>query len=185
MSSSAHARQLSQRLEALRTDPVFVAAQFTLVGKVAFTVFALDPFAADTFLLVKSVFAHASSVVLLALLAALAIRHGGLLLSRSLIHVAAAALVAVLVVATPFALDPTVGTFGISRRFLGATQVLDNIVVYLAAVALLPTLADLRRVAWGLVAVAVPVLLYALLQHSGHDPVRYELATDRPFSTLG
>jgi tetratricopeptide (TPR) repeat protein len=178
-------RQEAGAIEALRNDPVFVLGQFVLVGKIALTLFAFDPIAADTFTLVKSTLAHAGGVVLLAILIALALRHGTALLTLSWVTVAAAAVVVSFAVAVVFAVDGTIALYGASRRFLGMTQILDDALVYAAALVLLPTPADLRRVCAATGVAALLVALYGALQHFGVDVIRYEIPTIRPISSLG
>jgi O-antigen ligase/Tfp pilus assembly protein PilF len=164
---------------------VFVAAQFLFVAKLALVILAFDPFAADTFTLVKSTLSHAAAFILAALLAALFVRHGAALLTRSWIHLGALVVVLCFGIASLFALDATVALFGASRRFLGLTQMLDNTVLYLAGVALLPTRTDLRRLFSASAALAALVAAYGVIQHYGHDFVSYERPTVRPISTLG
>ena len=183
--ASAAIQRGRERLERLRSDPVFVIAQFVLVAKIALVLFAFDPFAADTFSLVKSTLSHAAGWAIAALLLALFARHRGVVFSKSRVHVAAAAVVVTFALATVFALDPTVALFGTSRRFLGLTHVLDEALVYTAAVMLIPTAADLRRIFVGLAAIFAPVIAYGLLQHLGLDVVRYAAPTIRPISSVG
>src|SRR5438105_9401408 len=70
----------------LNADRVFVAAQVTLFVKLILTVLLLDPRSVDTFTLPKSVAAHATSLVLAALLVWLLGRYGRRLLFWSPAH---------------------------------------------------------------------------------------------------
>src|SRR5260221_318957 len=88
----------------LANDRVFALAQVTLFVKLMLTVFVLDYQALDTFALPKSVAAHATSLVLAALLFWLFARYGRRLLSWSPVHVAVRALLVAFSLATVLAL---------------------------------------------------------------------------------
>lgn len=149
------------------------------------TVVVLDYQAEDTFALPKSVAAHASSLVLGALLVWLFARYGPRLLSWSPVHVAVGALLVAFSLATLFALDPEIALFGTPRRFLGLTQMLDNVVLYLAAATLLRDGRALRLLAIVALGTAVPVVLYVGIQRAGLDPLKFRESDTPIIGTLG
>ncbi len=154
--------------------------------KIMLTVLLLDPRSLDTFTLAKSVAGHVTSLVIVALLLWLLARHGRALLVWSPIHVGVGALLVAFAVATPFALDPTVALFGTFKRYLGLTQMLDNVALYLAITFLFRDIRSLRLLAGVSIGVAVPVFVYAMIQRFGLDPLRFVQApTTIPISTLG
>jgi tetratricopeptide (TPR) repeat protein len=152
--------------------------------KLVLTVLVLDAQSLDTFTLPKSVAAHATSLVLAALLVWLLARYGRRLLFWSPVHVAAGALLLAFVLATPFALDQTVAVFGTFRRYLGLTQMLDNVLLYVAAGLLLRDARSLRLLGIVTLGTALPVLLYAFVQKLGLDPLKFREGTV-PISFLG
>ena len=169
----------------LAGDRVYAAAQVTLFVKIMLTVFVLDTYSLDTFALPKSVAAHATSIVLSALLVWLFARYGRRLLVWTPVHLAVGALLGAFAVATVFALDPTIAMFGTPRRFLGLTQMLDNVVLYFAAVTLLRDTRSLRLLAVVVFGTAVPEIAYALIQKARLDPLKFR-ETDAPLiGTLG
>src|SRR5258708_7698201 len=170
---------------ALSADRVFIAAQVTLLVKLMLTVLVLDPMSQDTFSLPKSVAAHATSLVLAALLVWLLARYGRRILIWTPAHAAVAALVVAFAIATPFALDPTLALFGVFRRYLGLTQMLDNALLYFAVGVLFRDLRSLRLLALVVFGTAIPVLLYALLQRLGLDPLKFNVSTAIPITTIG
>ncbi len=169
----------------LANDRVFALAQVTLFVKLMLTVFVLDYQALDTFALPKSVAAHATSLVLAALLFWLFARYGRRLLSWSPVHVAVGALLVAFSLATVFALDPTTAVFGTPRRYLGLTQVLDNVLLYVAAVTLLRDTRSLRLLAIVMLGTAVPEIAYTFVQKAGLDPLKFREATAPLIGTLG
>lgn len=167
-------------------DPVFAIAQVLVLAKIMLIVLLLDPRSADTFTLPKSVAAHASSLVIAALLVWLVARHGRAVLFWSPLHLGVGAVVAAFAVATPFAADPLLALFGVYRRYMGLTQTLDNALLYLAVATLFRDPRSLRLLATVGIGVAVPVLGYAFLQRIGLDPLRFAQAETRiPISTMG
>lgn len=165
---------------------MFAIAQVLVLVKIILTVVVFDPRSFDTFTLPKSVAAHSTSFVIAALLAWLVARHGRAFLRWSPLHLGAGAVLLAFVLATPFALDQTVALFGVYRRYLGLTQMLDNVLLYLAVAHLFRDLRSLRLLAAVGVGVAVPVLLYALVQRRGLDPFTFvQASTIVPISTLG
>jgi O-antigen ligase len=171
--------------ELLPNDRVFIAAQVTLLIKLMLTVLILDPRSVDTFSLPKSVAAHGTSLVLAALLVWLLARYGRRLLVWSPAHVAAAALLLAFAIATPFAMDPTVALFGVYRRYLGLTQMLDNVLLYVAVGLLFRDLRSLRLLAFVVFGTAIPVFLYAFVQRLGLDPLKFNVSTIIPITTIG
>lgn len=169
----------------LAADRVYGAAQVTLFVKLMLTVVVLDAQVVDTFTLPKSVAAHATSLVLGALLVWLFARYGRRLLLWSPIHVAAGALLVAFALATVFALDPTIALFGTPRRFLGLTQMLDNVLLYLAAATLFRDARSLRLLAIVALGTAVPEVLYAVIQKLGLDPLKFREDTAPLIGTFG
>ncbi|MDP9320322.1 MAG: tetratricopeptide repeat protein [Chloroflexota bacterium] len=159
--------------------------QLLVIFKIAIVVFAFDPLALDSFALTKSVVSHITAGLLIVVLLVVLARDPGLLRPTP-IHVAMLALVLAFAAATPFALDREVALFGAWRRYLGLDQMLDHAVLFLGVATLFRTAADRGRLAFGLLMIAVPVSLYALLQWSGHDIVHYiENPGTRPIGTFG
>jgi len=159
--------------------------QLVVIFKIAIVVFAFDPLALDTFALTKSVVSHATAGLLFVVLLVAIAREPALFRLTS-IHVAMLALVLAFVVATPFALDQQVALFGAWRRYLGLDQMLDHALLFVGVATLFRTPAERGRLAFGLLAIGVPVSLYALLQWSGHDIVHYiENPGTRPIGTFG
>ncbi len=150
------------------------------------TVLLLDPRSFDTFTMPKSVAAHATSLFIAALLVWLVARHGRAILHWSPIHLGAGALLVAFALATPFALDTTVAVFGTFKRYLGLTQMLDNVLLFVAVGVLFREIRSLGLLAGVAVGVAVPVLGYAIVQQSGLDPLTFIQGPTRiPISTLG
>ncbi len=160
-------------IDGLARDPLFVAAQAVLALKIVLVVLIFDPQIIDAFALVKSATAHATSLVLAVLLLALLVIHGRRLVVWSSAHLALGAVVVAFALAAVFALDPVTGFFGIWRRYLGLDQMLDNALLYCAAVVLLPTRRDLMRLCVVSLTTATVVVLYMLIQRLGLDPVTY------------
>jgi len=172
--SEVDAEADTEFLARLGADPLFLAAQAVLALKLVLIVLVFDPNIIDAFALIKSATAHATSVVLAVLLAALLVVHGRRILVWSPAHIAMGALVLAFAAASVFALDPTTAVFGIWRRYLGLDQMLDNALLYVAAVVLLPTLRDLERLAVLTLATAGVVVTYIYVQKLGLDPVKYK-----------
>ena len=171
---------------ALRSDPVFAITQVAVLVKIIVTVLALDLRSFDTFTLPKSVAAHSMSLVIVALLVWLVARHGRSVLFWSPLHVGVGALLLAFAIATPFALDPTVALFGTFKRYLGLTQMLDNVVLYFSIGALFRDRRSLRLLLVTCMGVAVPVLAYAFVQRLGLDPFHFvQNSTQIPISFLG
>lgn len=170
----------------LHDDPVIAIAQVMVFVKIILTVLLLDPRSLDTFTLPKSAAGHATTLFMAALLVWLFARHGRALLVWSPIHAGAGALLLAFALATPFAIDPTIALFGAFRRYLGVTQMLDNVVLYFAVATLFRDLRSLRLLATVSIGVVVPVLAYAFVQREGLDPLTFQQSTTQvPISTLG
>jgi len=170
----------------LRADPIFLIAQLLVFVKIAVLLVVFDPAAADAFSLPKSTASHAVTYLLLVTLAYLIARHPAAVLRYSSAHLAAAAVLLLFALATPFAISPTIAAFGASRRYLGLSQMADNLVLYGAAVVLFPTLRDLARLLAATAVAVVPVVAYAVVQRAGLDPITYAASTiSRASSTLG
>lgn len=159
----------------------------TLFVKLMLTVLVLDAQSLDTFSLPKSVVVHATSLVLGALLVWLFARYGRRLLFWSPVHLGAGAVLFAFAFATPFALDPSIALFGAYKRYLGLTQMLDNVLLYIAAGVLLRDARSLRLLGIVTLGTAVPVLLYAFVQKVGLDPLKFSQGPTSgvPISTLG
>ncbi len=169
----------------MRDDPVFAIAQVLVFVKIILTGVLLDPRSLDTFTLPKSVAAHSTSLVIAALLVWLLARHGRSVLTWSPLHVPVGLLVFTFAIATPFALDPTIALFGSFRRYLGLTQMLDNAVLYLSVALLFRDARSQRLLAIVVGGVALPVLLYAMVQRLGLDPLTFQQGLGVPISFLG
>jgi len=161
---------------------LYYGVQAVLLAKIVLTIFVFDVYAADTFSLPKSAVAHTASVLLLALIALLALVEPKLI-TRSALHIGVLALLIAFAVATAFAADTTVGLYGISRRYLGLSQMADNVVLYAAAAMVLRTVPDFRRALVVLGTASVIVAGYAILQFRGHDFVKYPEPS--AFATFG
>jgi len=183
----ARDRTREEELDArLTADPVFGLAQTVLLAKLMLTVLVLDPRSFDTFTLPKSIAAHTTSLVLAALLAWLFARHGRSLLRWSPTHLGAGALLLAFALATPFAVDPNVALFGTFKRYLGLTQMLDNVLLYFTVGILFGDLRSLKLLVGVTLGTAVPVLGYALIQRLGLDPLQFKNApTTVPITTIG
>jgi O-antigen ligase/Flp pilus assembly protein TadD len=171
---------------ALARDPLFIAAQAALALKVVLVVLVFAPNIVDAFALVKSAAAHATSGVLAALLVALVVVHGRRILIWNPAHVAIGGLLLAFAAASVVALDPTTAAFGVWRRYLGLDQMLDNALLYIAAVLLVPSPRDVGRLATITLATAGVVVAYVYVQKLGLDPVKYkEGAGVAPPGTFG
>ena len=167
-------------------DPIHGVAQFLVVFKIALVLYAFYPPALDAFSLTKSVVSHVTALVLGALLVWLFARYGFKLVTVTPVHLAVLGVLAAFAIATPFAVDRTIGLFGVSRRYLGLVQVLDDAVLFLAVATLFRTRADRARLAVGLLVAAIPITLYGLVQRTGHDFVTYtEGPLTRSIGTFG
>ena len=154
-------------------DPVFRGAQLLVLLKIALAVLVFYPPASDSFALPKSVVSHVSALMLLACLVWLVARYGRAIVRITPIHLAMFALVITFALATPLAVDRTIGLFGAARRQLGLDQVLDDTLLFAAVALLFPVAKDRARFAFGLLVLGVPASAYGLLQMSGHDFVQY------------
>lgn len=182
---TARRSQLSAR-DALVADPVFRIAQLVALFKVALVVYVFDPTAADAFGLTKSVFSHATALVLGAGLVWLIARHGPAAVRVTPVHLAVLAVVASFALATPFALDRTIALFGTSRRYLGLDQIFDDAVLFLAFATLYGRRPDRTLAAVGLLGIGLPVCLYGLAQRAGRDIIQYlEAPGGRPIGAFG
>jgi O-antigen ligase/Flp pilus assembly protein TadD len=160
-------------IERLASDPLFIAAQAVLALKIVVIVLLFDPQIIDAFALVKSAAAHATSLVLGVLLLTLVAIHGRRIVVWSPAHLALGALLFLYAAAAALALDQETALFGIWRRYLGLGQMLDNALLYCAAVVLLPRTRDLMRLGVVALATATLVVLYMFAQRLGLDPVNY------------
>jgi O-antigen ligase/Flp pilus assembly protein TadD len=160
-------------IERLRLDPLFIATQIVFALKIVLVVLIFDPNVIDAFSLVKSATSHAMSLVLAVLLVGLLVVHGRRVLVWSPAHLAVGALVLVSALASVFALDTVTAFFGFWRRYLGMAQLLDGVLLYVAATILLATIKDLVRLAIACLATAGVVALYMFVQKAGLDPVTY------------
>lgn len=167
-------------------DPLFLAAQAVLALKVVLVVLVFDPQIIDAFALPKSAVAHVTGLVLAVLLVALVVLHGRRLIVWSPAHIALGAVLLAYAAAALLALDQETAFFGIWRRYLGLDQMLDNAVLYCAALVLLPTARDLTRLAIVTLATAGVVATYMFVQKLGLDPVTYLEGRDiRPPGSFG
>lgn len=157
----------------------------TLFVKVLLTLAVFDPYALDTFALPKSAAAHSASLVLAALLGWLFVRYRGRLVVWSPAHVAVGLMLVAFSLSSILALDRTIALFGTPRRFLGLSQMLDNVVLYVGAVTLLREARALRLVAFVALGPAALEALYLFVQKAGLDPIKYRDSATALIGTLG
>ena len=174
-----------ERSRELASDPIFLAVVGVLFVRVLAAVVFFDPLLFDPFGLAKSAIEHVCTGVLAVLLVWLGLRHGWSIYRWTPIHLAIGLVVLSFTAATVLAYDQQVALFGAWRRYLGLTQILDQAIVYIAAVAV--ARARVARVAGVLVSLVMSavVVLYGLLQFAHLDPFRFAESTVRPISTLG
>jgi len=169
----------------LSRNPMFIAAQIAFALKLVLVVFVFDPGIIDAFALPKSAVSHVTSLVLAVLLMAVLILHGRRVIVWSPAHIALGCLVAAYAASAVLAMDRETALFGMWRRYLGLGQMLDDVVLYCAAVVLVPTARDLGRLAIITLSTAGLVVLYMLAQKAGLDPVKYVEAPPAPPGTFG
>jgi O-antigen ligase/Flp pilus assembly protein TadD len=155
-----------------------------LLLKVAVALVVFDPGAVDTFVLPKSAIGHTLSFALVGLLA-LCVWRGIVALRWSWLLVWVSALTAAFAIATAFALDTTVGLFGVDRRFLGLTHMMDAYVIFIGTALTFRARRDLGLLIGAAVGATLVVNVYALLQMTGHDIVVFREGTLRPIGTIG
>lgn len=158
-----------------------------VAAKVVLVPIAFDPTAYVVFAQPKALLGHALGFVLLGVLSALGVRHGRSVLQPMPMHVAVAGVVAVSSLATLFALDRQVALYGTLDRQLGLVTLLDNVILYFAIVILVRSRMDLFILAGAAAIATLGMLVYALIQRTGLDPLvwRSGIATERPFAMLG
>jgi len=157
-----------------------------LALKIVLVVLIFDPQIIDAFALVKSATAHTASLALGVLLVALIAVHGRRILVWNWAHLALGGLLVLFAASSVVALDQETAVFGIWRRYLGLGQMLDNALLYCAAVILVPTVRDALRLAVVALTTAGVVVLYMFLQRLGLDPVTYTTGpTQVPPGTFG
>jgi len=157
-----------------------------LLAKLVLTVLVLDPRSFDTFTLPKSIAAHATGLVLAALLVWLLARYGRSLVRWSPTHVGAGAVLLAFALAAPFAVDQNVALFGTFKRYLGLAQMLDNVLLYFAVGTLFRDARSLKLLAGVALGTGVAALGYAFVQRLGLDPLKFQNApTTIPITTLG
>jgi O-antigen ligase/Flp pilus assembly protein TadD len=169
----------------MTSDLLVRAAQLLVVLKIALVIYVFYPPAADSFALTKSSVSHVSALALAGVLIAMAIRD-----RRSLVitpvHLAVLALLCAFALSTAFALDQTIALFGTWRRYLGLDQLLDHAALFVGVATVFRTRRERGLLAFGLLAIAVPVCVYGAMQWTGHDFVRYiEAPGSRPIGTFG
>lgn len=170
----------------IRSDILFRAAQVAFGLKITLLVLVFDPRAFNAFGIAKSVVGHATSVALLVLLIALWVRYRRALIAPTAAQVAALGLLVWFALATMFAVDRNVALFGISGRYLGLAQMLDDYVTLIAATCLIRSPRDAARLLAVAVAAVLPAAVYGLAQHLDIDPVRFAQGRDLvPVATLG
>jgi tetratricopeptide (TPR) repeat protein len=81
------------------------------------------------------------------------------------------ALVVVYVLATLFSIAPRVSWAGSYQRLQGTYTTLSYVVIFAMMAATLRTPQQVRRVVSTAIVAGIPVALYGLLQHFGHDPL--------------
>jgi O-antigen ligase/cytochrome c-type biogenesis protein CcmH/NrfG len=154
--------------------------------KIAGIVLIFDPFALETFNLPKSLFSRAVAWVIAAVLLSAFVRYGRAILPRSPVHVAVGALLLVTALSGLFAEDPYLALYGDNTRYLGLTFALDMAVLYAAVSVAFVGVADFAAVAVLAGAAGVICYAYAVLQLTGHDPIRWTSdSRSRPWGTSG
>ena len=146
----------------------------------------MDTSLLNVFDLAKAGYSHAIAWVLLGVMAMIAAADG-VRIPRSPLFLAFYGLIAVELLATATASNPYIAVYGEVGRYLGLTT---HLVLALAAVGIAVGLDYPRRAAWlgwALAAASAVAFVYAVLQATGNDPIRW---TDRnsqlrPFGTLG
>src|SRR5207247_8847890 len=133
----------------------------------------------------QSVPAPVTGLVLAGLLVSLIVFHGRRAIVWSPAHLALGALLTAYAAATLLALDQETALFGAWRRYLGLDQMVDNVVLYSAAVLLLPATRDLGRLAVVALSTAAVVVLYMFVQALGLDPVKYTAGRPPVIGTFG
>jgi O-antigen ligase/tetratricopeptide (TPR) repeat protein len=146
------------------------AAVISIALKATLIPLAFDPAGEDAFGVAKSAVSRVLAYVLVALLAAEAVRSGSVALRRP-IAVALAAVVTVAAAATAVAPHQSTALYGAHHRYLGLTSMVDGAILALAAATFVRGAKDVRDLSVGLGAGAVGVIGYALIQLLGLDPI--------------
>lgn len=190
------ARRQSQRearhRNARRPAPSFEGSRlreaivWSLGVKVFLLIVTIDPFSQYAFDLPKALISRLMEWVLLALLAAAALRWGSSIFPRTRLHLVLVPFVLANVLATALAPVQWLALYGEPSRYLGLTWFVDGLVVYAAtAVAVRGGRDWVVLGAWFAAGTAVAVL-YELVQKTGHDPFTWlEDPRVRPFATMG
>jgi O-antigen ligase/Flp pilus assembly protein TadD len=82
-------------------------------------------------------------------------------------------------------MDPLVALFGTWRRYLGLSQLADNVVLFVAAALVFRSNIERGRLVLAGLASMIPVIAYAFAQRFGIDFVTYKEGLTLPIATLG
>ena len=153
--------------------------------EIAIFMLAFDPSLDDVFDLTKATFTHGVAWGLFGIVVVIGLT-SGVRVPVSPLFLAFCALIAVEVLTTLTAENRYVAVYGEVGRYLGLTT---HLVLALIAVAIALTLDYPRRAAWlgwAIGAASAAAAIYAIVQWTGHDPVRWvEDPRVRPFATFG
>jgi hypothetical protein len=136
--------------------------------------------------LMKSLWSRSFEWLIASLLLIALVRFGTVLLPRSRLHFAVAAILVVNVASALVAEDRYVALFGTEGRYLGLSFLGDMAVLYVAVAIAFRTIRD-----WMVLGVAIAIAgffsgAYAWAQFGGLDPLPWtESARVRPFATIG
>src|SRR5258708_1469473 len=172
---------------AWRTSSVVAAAQLLTFLKITLVAVLFDPRAYDTFTLPKVAVSETLTFAIAAAVLLVIVKHPERLDLRAPQHLAVALFLGAFALASVVALDKNMAVFGAQRRYLGLFHAVDLVVMYFAGAVLFSRAIDRARLLLVIGASAVPVIVYAFVQHLGLDPLTYvEAATSgRAIGTIG
>ena len=142
-----------------------------VTAKIAAIVLVFDPYADQSFDLPKSLASRAFEWILVALLAAAALRHGRALVPRSRLWIALAAVVVATGLSTVTAEVPYLALYGDVSRYLGLTHTLDMVVLAASVAVAFRRRRDWALLASGVVLAFLVAVGYSIVQGAGGDPV--------------
>jgi O-antigen ligase/tetratricopeptide (TPR) repeat protein len=139
-----------------------------------------------SFTVPKALLGQVLAAAELSVILALFIRSGRKAVVWSGLHVPVLLYVIGCAIATVFAMDPYLALFGSHERMLGFATIVGWVILYFSVVLFVRTKDDAYAVGLCMVAAALVVLGYELVQVTGRDPYRWTIeAGDRAFSTTG
>lgn len=165
----------------LRTAMVWI-----VVVKCAALVIVIDPNALSAFELPKSMVSRGLAYVLVALLFMSTVEYGRQIWSGGKFLIPTVAVAVLAVAATLLSPEPQLALYGDYERFEGLTFILDMTVLSTAVAVAFRGTRDWVRLAAGLALTSLVVLVYAVCQRFGLDPIVWRYGSiDRPFATIG